>query len=454
MNIYIKIEIKVRELESRLLLALCAADRGHDVILGPHELTLTLLEKKILKPGILLEKSITPADSRIKQLKNYKKIGSVITSIDEEGGFIDNDFIGFMNQRYGEETVKLADAIFTWGNHDYNLLKKKFIKYKEKIINTGNPRVDFWRPEFNKYFNLDRKKTIKKNKKYFLIASNFGSMLHEQRIWQDVILNRENKYFDRGFDEYWNYDFQAYQLRLTSKFIFALRHISTKFSNYNIIIRPHPTESVEAWKAVIGNYKNIFVIKEGSIGKWVRNSELVMHNSCTSGIESFAANIPTIVYRPLRSKFERKYPNYFGMQAFSPKDLENKVRKIINKNKHKIDLNKKKIINNKFKNLRGKFAFENIVDHWEKFDCQKLSKKNNINKLKVIGTLKDIREKNYIKKFLRNNNYFDRKKFKFPPIKKEELNHIVRNIKLSLSRFDNIEVDILSSKLIRVFKKK
>ena len=52
------------------------------------------------------------------------------------------------------------------------------------------------------------------------------------------------------------------------------------------------------------------------------------------------------------------------MQAFSPKDLENKVRKIINKNKHKIDLNKK-IINNKFKNLRGKFAFENIVDHWE-----------------------------------------------------------------------------------------
>ena len=29
-----------------------------------------------------------------------------------------------MNQRYGEETVKLADAIFTWGNHDYNLLKK------------------------------------------------------------------------------------------------------------------------------------------------------------------------------------------------------------------------------------------------------------------------------------------------------------------------------------------
>ena len=49
-----------------------------------------------------------------------------------------------------------------------------------------------------------------------MIASNFGSMLHEQRIWQDVILNRENKYFDRGFDEYWNYDFQAYQLRLTS----------------------------------------------------------------------------------------------------------------------------------------------------------------------------------------------------------------------------------------------
>ena len=36
MNIYIKIEVKNREFEGRLLLALAAAERGHTVILGPR----------------------------------------------------------------------------------------------------------------------------------------------------------------------------------------------------------------------------------------------------------------------------------------------------------------------------------------------------------------------------------------------------------------------------------
>ena len=45
MNIYIKI-VKRRELEPRLLLAMAAAERGHQVLLGASNLTLDLVKQK------------------------------------------------------------------------------------------------------------------------------------------------------------------------------------------------------------------------------------------------------------------------------------------------------------------------------------------------------------------------------------------------------------------------
>ena len=68
MNIYIKVEVKRRELESRLLLAMAAAERGHQVLLGASNLTLDLVRQKKLKPGIILEKSIVPSRKRIKKI--------------------------------------------------------------------------------------------------------------------------------------------------------------------------------------------------------------------------------------------------------------------------------------------------------------------------------------------------------------------------------------------------
>ena len=148
MNIYIKVEVKLRELESRLLLAMAAAEKGHEVLLGSSLLTLDLVKKKILKPGIIFEKSIVPSERRIKQLIAYRDNGCKITAIDEEGGFINNSFKEFLEERFSLSSVKLTDKIFTWGIRDYKKFTSYFSKYKNRFSVTGNPRVDFWRKEF------------------------------------------------------------------------------------------------------------------------------------------------------------------------------------------------------------------------------------------------------------------------------------------------------------------
>jgi len=95
MNIYIKIEVKNRELEARLLLALAAAERGHVVLLGPKSLTIDSVMKDQLNPGIIHDKSITPGKPRIRELQLYKEKGFLFTSIDEEGGIINKDYTSF-----------------------------------------------------------------------------------------------------------------------------------------------------------------------------------------------------------------------------------------------------------------------------------------------------------------------------------------------------------------------
>jgi surface carbohydrate biosynthesis protein len=454
MNIYIKVEIKHRELESRLLLAMAAADRGHQVLLGSSNLTLDLVKKKKLKPGIIFEKSIAPTRKRINQLKAYKKNNCKITVIDEEGGFINNNFITeFLKERFSHQSVELTDKVFTWGTRDYKKFVEYFGKFKNKFSPTGNPRIDFWRKEFNYYYKNQPLNQIKPKDNFILLASNFGAMLHERRIWQEINLLRDYKKFDIGRDEFLFYEYKAYQIRLAAKFVKVLRKISEKFRNLKIVIRPHPTESIKAWKSIIGHHKNIYVIQDGSIGKWIRKAKLVMHNSCTSGVESYIANVPTIAYRPLKSNFEFKFPNALSINIFDEQNLIKKIEQII-KTKKNFRLNQKKL-NNYFYNLKDNFAFDNIVKEWEKIDDGRLSEKNNFSKLKVIAKLKEFKGKVMSKIVFKNPNKSDINSvtYKFPIITHKEVETLANGIKKTLKRFNEVNVELLSDRLILVNKK-
>ena len=129
MNIYIIVEIKKREFLSRFLLALEAASNGHSVYLGN---IVQLLDKNLLKPGLIHHKSLTPNKKRINQLKNLRKRNFLITSQDEEVGHVNENGDEYVSTRFGESTIKLVDYLFTWGKFDYKNLSSKYPKLKKK----------------------------------------------------------------------------------------------------------------------------------------------------------------------------------------------------------------------------------------------------------------------------------------------------------------------------------
>ena len=111
--------------------------KAYEVLLGSNLLTLDLV-KKILKPGIIFEKSIVPSERRIKQLIAYRDNGCKITAIDEEGGFINNSFKEFLEERFSLSSVKLTDKIFTWELEIIKNSRLIFSKYKNRFSVTGN----------------------------------------------------------------------------------------------------------------------------------------------------------------------------------------------------------------------------------------------------------------------------------------------------------------------------
>jgi surface carbohydrate biosynthesis protein len=88
MNIYLPIEVKVRELEGKVLLALAAAERGHTVILGEKKDTINMAKKGHLPPGIVHDKSLTPGEYKLINYKQLKEHGHLVTSQDEESGLL------------------------------------------------------------------------------------------------------------------------------------------------------------------------------------------------------------------------------------------------------------------------------------------------------------------------------------------------------------------------------
>ena len=151
------------------MLGMYAAAEGHKVLIGDNEL-LQHVQNNKLHPGIILEKSITPSGSRIRQLEDYKKNYSVVTSIDEEGGLLRENLNTFLNTRFSEKSIFLTDKIFCWSEYDLNTLSSLFPKQKQKFVKTGNPRVNLWNKQFQ---NLFISKEIE-DQKYILISSNFG----------------------------------------------------------------------------------------------------------------------------------------------------------------------------------------------------------------------------------------------------------------------------------------
>lgn len=453
MNVYLPIEVKVRELEGKTLLALIAAEKGHTVLLGEKKDTLSLAQTPHLPPGIVHDKSLTPGDYKIKNFTNLKKNGHLITGQDEESGLLDESFDQFAKRRFSEETVSMADKIFAWGEHDQTSLQNIYPKYADKIVATGSPRVDFWRRELDGYY----KNAADGLDSYIFIASNFGFPIDENLFWDRMARLRQAGYFDRDpAMEKFMYENTAYQFRLLYEFVAMIRQLSKSFPDRTILVRPHPVESIDAWHKLLGELPNVIIKREGTISGWIRHAAVLIHNGCTSALEAAVSGLPRIAYRPIPHEIERNIPNNTSLHAFSMEELETMISDILEEGTtdglKEAEKASKTIVDQRISSVTGQLAAEKIVGEWssmaakanlrtssaeellEKKPDETVSLKRKLKRsaVEIRNSLMGISNAKENKNLLTSTH-------KFPSLSDEEMQEMVGNLKTTLHRFDKVK---------------
>ena len=455
MNIYIPIEVKAREIESRTLLALAAAERGHVVVLGGKEDTLALAQRGLLKPGILHEQSLVPSPEKVAYLRQLLSQGHLITSQDEESGMTRADYGAFARTRYSAETCSLASRVVCWGAHDARSLRDLYGRGDHvTVVETGSPRVDFWRPEFSGYYARQQKALTKQFGSYVLVSSNFGDVLKVRRFWDQVKRQRDTKQLVDEESEYRMYREAGYLMCVLAEFVRMIRALVAARPGIQVVVRPHPVDADGAWRVLIGDCPGVAVIREGTLGAWIRGAKVLIHNGCMSGLEAAVCGVPRIAYAPVESEHERTIPNAVSHRVVSFAALLDAVDAIVQGRPPVPDAERHQreqaLLRQRFANLDGALAADRIVDEWEQLSSSSLEGANDWMKVRaaVLGRRVRGRVSRVLSRFGRGRSKrrLSLTRLKFPSIDDSEMRTIVSDLTSFLGRFGTVSYERLGER--------
>jgi surface carbohydrate biosynthesis protein len=458
MNIYLHVEHTIRELDSKLLIAVLAASRGHQVIISDIESIEKGILRGVLKPGIFHTKSLTPGKLKIERHKLIKKKGSLITSIDEEAGVTRHGYDLFAVKRYSEETIKDSSAVFCWGDEDYQTLQKIYSNYSKKIHKTGSPRVDLWKSLFLNYWGRPIKSPTKP---YLLVVSNMTRANHLTSFKNVIVSQRNNGYHKRNPGAFMRqFNLASEQYLIIGSFVEAIQHLANNNQSYDIVLRPHQNEDIDSWKIFLQGIPNVYVIRDWSITSWINNAFAIIHNGCTSALEVVVSKKPLITYSTFKPEHPFDLPNELGYIIKNKNDLLAKVNSLFkNRSSDLENLNKELPwqVSKKIYIDQNELSSLKIIRVWEKLSeiHNNLSIMNNwlrfkifLKMMKLKGKVGRLLKKVYPKKFTKIAS--KNKNFKFPPLNEIDILNRVKNLQKTLGIKKNIKLKFLADRTILV----
>lgn len=324
--LYLPIEVKKRCYISKLYLAMTAIKNDFEVVIGSHG----GVKKAALNGigGIYLEKDFFAIRSQYFD-KLKKANNSIVYSIDEEGLVYLNEKQYLM--RVHESTLKSSKKIFIWGQAQKKVIENNFGGLLKKVVEVGNPRIDILDKKLiNVLFNKEINYIRNRYKDYILINTNFG-IANGYNSLEDMrkILKKHNKTISEEHLEYLGRFFK-YQEKIMKEFLKLISGLAV-LKKYNIVVRPHPVENVEFWRKKFKKFSNVYVINKFSAIPWIMNSYAVIHNGCTTAIESYLLRKPVISYQPYESaNYDQKLPNSLGVRARNKEEVTDILGKIEN----------------------------------------------------------------------------------------------------------------------------
>ena len=467
MNIYLKMEIKARELEGRLLLGMVAAERGHTVLLG--EMRPIVRETDAAPPGVYHDTCLYPSRGQTRLRRQLRERGWTVTSQDEEHGLLEPTYDNYAVKRYSEENIELAARVYTWGPHDTAALEEVYPDHRAKLVPVGSPRIDLDRDAFASFFRSRPKPGLQDGRPYLLFANNFTRVIGVNRIDTFVRHMRGAGYFDGDDDdfEFLQYEEASAQMDFLPHMIRAIRQVARRHPDLTVVVRPHPQETEGAWQDLLGDIPNVLVSGYGDIGRWLRGSVAVVQSGDTTAFEATVAGVPLIAFTPVRGAhhWAARFANRLGFAANDVEELLQVVAALRDGSaEHSGVLRRDRaLLAERILVDEDRLAADAIVDGWDEVHDGPSTDMD-----EIVRATRRSRAQWRAKEFarpavhqakdagtrLRAGASASRARYltaqKFPPIEQAELDELVEGYRGALGRFDHVRAHLIGPRLIGV----
>lgn len=325
--VLLPIETKAREFLAKILLGCVAAENGFHVVLGDQNEIHRYLG--YLPRGIYIDKSIVR--TKIRSFQKNRRIGNRVVAWCEEGlSFRVPET--YLKERISRTAFSLTDRFYAWGPYHQGLLRQKLQEGPEKIVSAGNPRFDLLLSPYRRVFEPEVEALKGRFGAFILVNTNFSRYNHY--YGRDFVIRnlKEAGRVEDEAHEWFLEQWADYLGEMYRHFGEMVGKISKAFPGFTVIVRPHPSESQESWKEKTRSLPNVRVIHEGNVIPWIMASEVMIQNSCTTGVEAFIMEEPVIAYRPIVSKTYDSYlPNAICPTASSPDALISMIDAFVRK---------------------------------------------------------------------------------------------------------------------------
>jgi surface carbohydrate biosynthesis protein len=331
----IPVENQIRELDPKLLLACVAAERGFSSVIGSRrEMEFNI---DAFPQSIYLSKSMT-----IRSLLFFrvaKKFGHEIITWDEEA-LVHLPPETYLSRRLDSNSIRYVSHLFAWGQDNAELWRQyDNMPDNVPIHITGNPRSDMLRPELRSFYADEVKQLRRKYGDFILINTNFN---HVNAFGPDMNLfkpvkrpGRKPKFgrAARGMSREYAEGLRDHKRAVFEDFKRLIPDLEKAFPDYNIVVRPHPTENQGVYQQIASRCRRVQVTNEGNVVPWLMATKALIHNGCTTGVEAYVMRVPALSYRAtVNEDYDYGFyflPNKISHQCFDFEELKKRLQRIL-----------------------------------------------------------------------------------------------------------------------------
>lgn len=244
-------------------------------------------------------------------MQAFRENGHLVAATDEES-LVCTDAAGFL-EIFSECASENCDLFFAQSEVQQKIVEQRFPALRGKVQAVGNARVDFLSGACRSVL-LDETHQLKKAYgSYILFNTNFGQV---NSIWPDfksVVSIAANAGLFDSTDPVSIAQYKAkldWEMRNKEEITEMIRWAIANLHDKNIVLRPHPGEDVSHWKNLLGESERLRIIPRSNPLPWILGAELMIHTSCTTGLEA------TLMDKPVVNLVPRRHPSFSFITDF------------------------------------------------------------------------------------------------------------------------------------------